>query len=205
MRDADDGVDLPVRCACGRVRGVAERISRRTTSHLFCYCKDCRAYAHFLERAELLDAAGGTDIVQMARSRLRILSGEDALACVRLSPKGLHRWYAACCRTPIANTVPAIPFAGMPVAFFDPARPFDRDILLGPAAPIHTASATGPLPPHARVPVRAILKATGLLVRWWWSERRAPSAFFDARARAPRVAPRVLTPDERPGPGVGSG
>jgi hypothetical protein len=31
--------------------------------------------------------------------------GVDSLACLRLTEKGMIRWYASCCRTPIGNTL----------------------------------------------------------------------------------------------------
>ena len=54
---------------------------------------------------EVLDAAGGTDIVQTLPKYVEFTDGIDALACMRLTENGLLRWYAECCRTPIANTM----------------------------------------------------------------------------------------------------
>ena len=62
----------------------------------------------------MLDAAGGTDIFQMPTGRLKLTAGADALRCLRLSGKGILRWYADCCRTPIGNTVgPRVPVVGL--------------------------------------------------------------------------------------------
>lgn len=58
-------LDLPLRCRCGHVRGVATKISPLAGFRFFCYCKDCQAFARFLDRADVLDATGGTDIFQM--------------------------------------------------------------------------------------------------------------------------------------------
>ena len=64
-------------------------------------------FAHFLERAEdVLDGYGGTEVLQLSQGRLRLERGSDRLACLRLTPRGLLRWYAGCCDTPIGN-VPA--------------------------------------------------------------------------------------------------
>src|SRR5688572_12534539 len=98
--------DLPVRCSCGTLRAVVRGASGGRGNHVVCYCDDCQSFAHFLERADdTLDAHGGTEIYQMSPARLEIIDGADRLACVRLAPKGLLRWYAACCRTPIGNTL----------------------------------------------------------------------------------------------------
>src|SRR5258706_16328438 len=106
--------ELPLRCGCGRVRGTAHTVSPRDGLHLLCYCHDCRAFARFLGKADILDAAGGTDIFQMPPARLRFDAGSDALRCMRLSEKGILRWYTDCCRTPIGNTVgPRVPIIGV--------------------------------------------------------------------------------------------
>ncbi len=96
-------VDILLRCGCGRVRGYAHGVSRSAGFRFVCYCKDCQAFARFLERTDILDVAGGTDIFQMPPGRVMFTAGFEALSCLRLSGKAL-RWYADCCRTPIANT-----------------------------------------------------------------------------------------------------
>jgi hypothetical protein len=52
--------DLPLRCRCGSVRGIASEFARASGFRLVCYCKDCQAFARFLDRADVLDAAGGS-------------------------------------------------------------------------------------------------------------------------------------------------
>jgi hypothetical protein len=90
-------------CTCGQVRG--EILQPRRAMRATCYCVDCQTYAHLLRRAdEVLDAAGGTDVVATPANNVTITAGRENLACVSLSPRGLLRWYAACCGTPIANT-----------------------------------------------------------------------------------------------------
>src|SRR6202158_3966466 len=96
-------LDLPLRCRCGRMRGVASNVSPSSGFRFVCYCKDCQAFARFLYRADVLDPAGGTNILQMPPGRVKLTAGTDAVRCLRLSNKVL-RWYTECCRTPIANT-----------------------------------------------------------------------------------------------------
>ena len=120
---------IPLRCKCGRVRGVAMDVSRSTGFRFVCYCKDCQAFARFLERADVLDTAGGTDIFQMPPARVRLTEGTEAIRCLRLSDKIL-RWYTDCCRTPIANTAAdsRFPLAGTIHCFHGPRsrRPLSR-------------------------------------------------------------------------------
>ena len=56
------------------------------------------------------------------RPRLRSLQGQHRIVGLRLTPKGLFRWYASCCNTPVGNTLtPAIPFVGIVAQGFDQA------------------------------------------------------------------------------------
>src|SRR6266480_2754595 len=127
-------LDLPLRCRCGRMRGVASDVSPSTGLRVVCYCKDCQAFARFLERPDVLDPAGGTDIFQMPPGRVKLTAGTDAMRCLRLSNKVL-RWYTDCCRTPIANTPagPRFPVIGVVHSFMDHAADGrSRDEALGP-------------------------------------------------------------------------
>ncbi len=192
---------VPLKCRCGQVRGTAE-VSPQSGNRLICYCDDCQAFAHFLERGDVLDAAGGSDIFQMAPARLQITQGAEALRCVRLSPKGLIRWYTDCCHTPVGNTIGARPpFVGVPEAFMDhEGDGRSRDEVLGkPLARAFARFAAGAAPSdaHPGVPVRAMFRVVGLLARWWLTGKGTPSPFFDAVTHAPRVEPRVLARAER--------
>jgi hypothetical protein len=113
-------LDLPLRCRCGHVRGIASAVSSSTGGRVLCYCKDCQAFARFLERADVLDAAGGTDIFQMPPGRVNLTAGMDAVRCLRLSNRGVYRWYTDCCRTPIGSIAgPRVPLIGVIHCFMD--------------------------------------------------------------------------------------
>ena len=85
------------------MRGIASEVSPSSGFRFVCYCKDCQAFARFLERPDVLDPAGGTDIFQMPPARLKLTRGMDAVTCQRLSDNVL-RWYTYYCQTPIGNT-----------------------------------------------------------------------------------------------------
>src|SRR5688572_6382553 len=77
----------PVQCRCGSVRGQVEPTEGALRG--VCYCKDCQAYAHWLGSAgDVLDPAGGTELVAVQPAQLRITQGRDRLQCVTLSDKG---------------------------------------------------------------------------------------------------------------------
>lgn len=126
--------DLDFQCRCGAVKGVCHEAGGSMGIRVVCYCSDCRAFAFFLKREDdLLDRAGGTDIYQTSPSRLEITEGMERIAGVVVAPNGMHRYYAACCRTPLANTIRSapLPFAGTFVANYNAAQ---REAALGPPA-----------------------------------------------------------------------
>jgi hypothetical protein len=194
-------MNVPLRCRCNHVRGTASRVSPATGLRFVCYCKDCQTFARFLGRADILDAAGGTDIFQMPPARVALTEGTDAIRCVALSEKVL-RWYADCCRTPIGNTAadPRFPIVAIIHSFMDHATSRPRDEVLGPPlCRIYERSAVGPLPPDAPPPpsLGLFVRRTSKLIGWLVRGLNRPTPFFDERTKAPRAAPRALTDSER--------
>ena len=195
-------VELPLRCKCGQVRGVARDVGPSTGLRFVCYCEDCRAFARFLERPDVLDPEGGTDIFQMPPARLGLTLGTENLRCLRLSDKVL-RWYSDCCRTPIGNTATSVRFPLVAVihSFMDHvADGRSRDEALGaPLCRIFERSALGPLPPTAPPPLsfRAFGRRTSIIFGSLVRGLGRPSPFFDERTGAPHAEPRVFTASER--------
>src|SRR5882724_2469514 len=99
----EDPNALQLRCRCGRVRGVANEVAPNSGFRFVCYCQDCQAFARFLERPDVLDTEGGTDIFHIPAGRVKLTTGTDAVRCLHFSSK-IFRWYTDCCRTPIGNT-----------------------------------------------------------------------------------------------------
>jgi hypothetical protein len=196
--------DLRLRCRCGQVRGVARKVAPSAGLRFLCYCKDCQAFARFLGRPDILDAAGGTDIFQMPAGCVTLTAGRDALRCISFSGKVL-RWYAGCCRTPIANTAasPRFPVVALIHSFMDcEAAGHSRDEVLGvPPCRIYERSAVAPLPPNAPPPpsLGTFARRTSKILGWWMRGLGRPNPFFDERTNAPISAPHVLTPRERGG------
>jgi Family of unknown function (DUF6151) len=193
--------DLALKCRCGHVRGMALEVAPSSGFRFVCYCKDCQAFAHFLKRPDALDAAGGTDIVQIPPGRLKLTAGSDAVRCLRLSNR-VFRWYSDCCRTPIANTAgPRFPVAGLIHCFIeDQANGRTRDEMLGPPlCRIFERSAVAPLPPNAppRPSLRLFAQRGWSLLGWWLRGLGRPTPFFDNATDAPISQPHMLTPSER--------
>lgn len=94
----------PLRCRCGALTGLVGQ--PRKASRGVCYCKDCQAFARYLgDPDRVLDSMGGTDVVATLAKYVSFTSGTDRLACLSLTDRGLLRWYANCCGTPIGNTL----------------------------------------------------------------------------------------------------
>jgi hypothetical protein len=186
------------------VRGVASDVSPSTGFRFVCYCGDCQAFARFLGRADVLDAAGGTNIFQMPAGRVKLTTGTDVVRCLRLAPKsGVLRWYTDCCRTAIANTAAGrrFPVVALIHSFMcHEAHGRSRDEVLGrPLCRIYERSAMGPLPPDAAPApsFRVFVARASKILGWWVSGLGRPTPFFDERTRIPRAEPRVLTRSER--------
>jgi hypothetical protein len=175
----------------GHVTGAAPRAANRVV----CYCDDCQAYLHQLGRADLLDPQGGTDIVQVAPASLAFEQGTDRIVGLRLTPKGLYRWYASCCKTPLGNTLgPAIPFVGIVAqAFTAPDESFGRPIgaILGKFA--IGAAPAGSTKPSWGLYARAIRMVLG----WRLTGRTWPHPFFDRATRRPIYPLTMLATAER--------
>jgi hypothetical protein len=196
-------MEVPLKCSCGKMRGMAV-VDPQGSNRAVCLCGDCQSFAHFLGRAaEILDKNGGTDIVPLAPRNFRLTQGQEHLACLRLSPKGMFRWYAGCCQTPIANAPSAaLPFLGTVHLFFDlPRDPAVRDQALGPVrAKFYGKDGHGEMGPDISPgipPLWFILRTMKFMLLGKIRGMHRPSPFFVADSGAPVVEPRVLTKAER--------
>ena len=191
---------VPVRCACGKLEGAVDDLSPKTGKRVVCYCDDCQLFQHFLGQAErVLDEHGGTDIVQFSPAMLRITAGKEHLACMRLRPGGTVRWYAACCNTPIGNTLATatIPFVGLITDCLYAANDGKTvaDILGEQRAGVHGRFARGDrdeIEAHDSAPISMIWGFMGRAIqrRLRGDHKRTP--FFDPDTGALTVEPIVL-------------
>lgn len=192
----------PLRCRCGRLQGSVS--PARSSQRIVCCCRDCRAFARHLGGDGVTDAQGGTEIVASLPSQVRFDAGSDALACLSLSPHGLLRWYASCCRTPIGNTPrnPKLAYVGLVHTCLESGLVHGAPTLQHSFGPlrmaVNTGSALGPVrksPPLAAATNLFGLATTLLGARLGGGWRNSP--FFDAVTAAPVRTVRVLTPAQR--------
>jgi hypothetical protein len=188
---------MELRCRCGEVRGIVTDLSPRTVNRVICYCDDCQAFLHQLGRADLLDAKGGSDIVQIGPAALSFQQGKHRIVGLRLKPNGLYRWHASCCNTPVGNTLtPTIPFVRVLAPAFDAPR---LDEMVGaPSGAIFGKFAVDGPPAGSTGPNLPLLpRAIGRLLGWWLRRRTWPHPFFSRKTGAPLYAATVLSKEQR--------
>jgi Family of unknown function (DUF6151) len=187
----------PLRCQCGTIQGAVA--NPENGNHCVCYCRDCQAFAHFLGKADaVLDQRGGSEIIQVPPKNLTFSQGFEALACMRLTEKGLLRWYAACCNTPIGNTLmtPKISFVGLVHNCLDsPGQSLDHSFG-AVRARVNTKGAKGDPKPE--------VGGQGAVI-WWFITRVLKARLngdykrnplFNPDTGKPVVTPRVLSAEE---------
>lgn len=193
--------ELPVRCSCGSVTGTLRGVGVTPGVRIICTCDDCQAFARYLGRSDILDRFGGTDIYQTAPALLELSAGVDQLRCLRLTSRGLMRWYTDCCRTPVGNTLasPAVPFVGVQRVLTDHSGSGkSRDATMGAPSFIQTKFARAPIPKDyvTRSALSAIGRTAWAIANNALAGRARPSPFFDASGK-PVAKPLVLAVSER--------
>lgn len=183
-----------VKCKCGALHGHV--LPGAPNSRVRCYCTDCQAFGrYFGKEAKVLDAQGGTEIVQVCQSRLCFDGGLEHLTAIRLTDKGMIRWYASCCLTPIGNTMPdrKMSFIGLIHSCLDKSS-IDKDFGTGIAS-FSTSEAIGEPKPQQRGVFGTILRFMRLVFMSRMLGRYKKSPLFDA-VGVPIVEPRILSSDE---------
>jgi hypothetical protein len=170
-------------------------------NRLVCYCDDCQAFLRHLGRADLLDPHGGSDIVHVAPSMISFDRGSELVTAVRLTPKGVFRWYASCCKTPLGNTAtPRLPFVGIVTELFRQApgaRPCD-DVFGAPRGRIFGKFAIGEPPPGSVKPdLRFYARVLRTMLGWKLRGKTWPHPFFDRASGNPKYPVTVLSTAER--------
>lgn len=195
---------VTVACSCGRFRATAHDVAANSGNHVVCYCDDCQLFQHYLGKAEeVLDEHGGTHIFQISPATFEPTHGLEQLACLRLRPGGIVRWYARCCSTPLGNTLatPKVPFFGM-IRTSTQAVDGGGDVeaATGPVlCGVYGTYATG-RPEGFRVydtaPLWLLLRFMRKMLRWRFRGDGKRSPFFDAESGRLRVRPKVLREEE---------
>ena len=188
----------PLRCRCGTIQGFVSPSGM--VKRALCYCRDCQTFAHFLERAnEILDEQGGTEIVATFPRNVRFTAGMPALACMSLSDRGLLRWYASCCNTPIGNTPRdfKVAYVGLISTCLASHSPSLQESFGPLRMALNTKSAKGPVKSTPLSNVLGLLSLMKSMIGARLSRKYEQNPFFAADTGAPVRSPRVLTKSER--------
>ena len=188
----------PLQCRCGKLKGYVSPPDMAIRA--VCYCKDCQAFARFLERTDtVLNERGGTEIVATLPRHVHFTQGLEALACMSLSDHGLLRWYTSCCNTPIGNTPRDVKtsYVGLVHSCVANRAPSLQDSFGPVRMVLQTKSAKGQVkstPMSNFVTMLKIMKSI-IGTRISGSYKRNP--FFVEGSGIPIKQPRVLTKAER--------
>lgn len=188
----------PLRCQCGTLRGQVSEPEKAV--RIVCYCKDCQAFARFLGKpGEILDELGGSDILAVHPRCVTFSEGQQALACMSLSPTGMLRWYASCCNTPIGNTSrdPRMAYVGLSHACLEKPGSSITDVFGPVRMRSMTKGASGPVQASALASVKTIAGIILSVVAARLSGSYRRTAFFNVAQGTPVAAPTVLTPEQR--------
>ena len=174
---------ISLKCKCGEVQGSVSHVSPRVGNHVVCYCEDCQAFARYLSKeGGIMDEWGGTEIYQTAPWHINIDKGLQQLRCLRLKPKGLYRWYTACCNTPVGNTISAkFPFTGLIHSFME--KDEQTAGKLGPVKGYHKLeSAIGEVSEAIQqvgMPRAVTFAVIWRILKWKFTGGNKPRVFFD--------------------------
>lgn len=87
-------------CSCGAVTGTVADAAFSVGTHTYCRCADCRAACKHLT-GRTYDYV---DLLLANTHHFTYQSGTQHLRVLHMTPRGVHRVYAACCGSPM-NTV----------------------------------------------------------------------------------------------------
>lgn len=189
---------MEIQCECGKFRAELTRFPKNTPGRLKCYCDDCQAYLKYLKRSDLLDENAGTEVIPAFPADIKLIQGKDLVKCVRLSPKGMFRFYTACCNTPIANTDPIRPWAGILHRMYTVKDPEFLEKALGPVRSSIMgmyAKGTPPAGTPQKFNLKALVTVLPFILKGKLLGKAKPSPFFDNGE--PIAIPKILTSKER--------
>ncbi|MEO1658869.1 MAG: DUF6151 family protein [Pseudomonadota bacterium] len=192
-------MDLSFSCRCGTMTGVIAEVSPKLGTHVHCYCTDCQTSATYLGHDdEVLDEKGGTEVYQFVPFRLTFTSGADQIGLIRLKDKGLMRWTAKCCNTPMftSSAAAGAPIMGIVNPSVRATNPEEAKAAMGPTIGAFCADEGWDTPDIPKVGLprligRALVRAAGPVL----SGKAKHHPLFTAD-RSPVADAYILTDDE---------
>ncbi|WP_221076874.1 DUF6151 family protein [Agarivorans aestuarii] len=188
-------MDVDLQCRCGKIKGQIKQVSPSAVKQLVCYCEDCRKFAqHLQSEGSSINQYGGSELYVAAPAKVEIVEGKQQLACLRLTPKGIYRWYSQCCNTPIANTVGIkLPLVTVYQDFVDAEHTSSLQSNSEHLGAVNEHQALKPLPEAllGASPRKTKFKLIVKLLGWKLKGKGKPNPFFEDSGRA-KVKPSIL-------------
>jgi Family of unknown function (DUF6151) len=145
----------------------------------------------------MLNEKAGSDIVQVAPATLRFSEGQDRIAGLRLSPKGLYRWHTTCCNTALGNSMrPGVPFVGLLAPIFDASR-LDHTVGAPTGALLGQFAIGEPPAGSTGTNVSLLFRVIARIFGWKFSGKTWPHPFFSRETGEPVHPVIVLSKEQR--------
>lgn len=191
---------MKIQCECGQFTADLKKFPEESPGRLGCYCDDCQSFLIYLNRTDVLDSAGCTEIVPIYPHNLTFKTGASNLRCLKLSSKGTFRWATSCCNSPIANTKIGMPWIGLfahvfsynDQQFIEKTFGPIKSRIMGKFAKGKTAVGTAD-----KMNFRAIVTVLPFMVKGLIFRKHIPSPFFENDHTTPITKPLVLSLSER--------
>ncbi len=192
-------MNIPLKCKCGEIQGEVSGITLGQAWQVICYCGDCQTFPRYLGNSnEILDANGGSLVLPVYPVDIKFTHGLGNLKSIKLSSDGITRWFAGCCKTPVANTINGkLPFANIFVTMVDLRKlEKNRSEALGSDIDgIYGKFAIGKLSEGTPDSVRPkfIFKLLKSMAKGFLLGKVRPSPFFDPVTNKPICEPIILS------------
>lgn len=184
-----------VECTCGEVQGSIENFPKHTPGRLVCYCNDCQKFLEKINRTDLLDECGGTEIIPVYPKDFKFIKGKDKLKCLRLTPKGLFRWYTSCCNTPFGNMTPGFPWIGLLNVVFKNTNITQELGKVRSRVCGKYATKTPPKGTPTNMNLGSVFAVGPYLLKGFILKKSIPSDFFEEDGKTPIVVPTICEND----------
>jgi len=186
---------MQISCDCGSFKAELLAFPKNTPGRLACYCRDCQSYLEKIDRADVLDDFGGSEIIPVYPAELKILQGKEHLKCYRLSEKGLYRWAAGCCNSPVLNTKPDFPWLGIFHTAYKKSDPSALESLGEIKSRIFGKYAKGQ-PPFViadKLGFKALMTVMPFIIKGKLLKKATASEFFEDDGQTPIAEPEILS------------
>lgn len=191
---------MQIQCECGKFKAELTGFPKNTPGRVACYCDDCQTYLHHIGRTDLLDSAGGTEIVPVYPCEVKILQGAEFLKCLRLYPNGMDRWLTTCCNTPVGNGRPGFPWVGVLHRVYNVKDPTFLERTLGPIKSRilgRFAKGTPPSGTSSRLAFKDVRIVTPFLLKGFFLRKAKNSPFYEKDGKTPAKAPDIVPKERR--------